>query len=332
MTAEAFEEHREKLEQARIEGLEAVTILPKLGIPAGVYRSYVWDAQWLPGTITWDELRRAFQTSLGPLPVSLSYFPHQGVAQRRQEARQLAEAGLPFAQQFAAAMDAIDFGGKSPIAMLAYLLRDIHNAAAEDVGYFLGTIANLLQNQLVLRSGIALYRFTELEVYYWQRAHPDMYVHKGAEQRRMGQWYFNEADCLDLTFGSEEQNYYGGILLRGVQRLAVATDAEKYVRGPRTVLRELIASLGGVFNSTSGGLHLEDAPAGLFTPQQPWQVRRYGLRAHPEDENVDFLHRPYRFLVDADYLRGLRDKADVVRQLALPREEAKAILGYYPAV
>lgn len=332
MTTEIFENHRKDLEDARAVGLDADTVLPRLAIPGGVYRSYIWDKHWLLGKATWEELRAAFMISWqSPLPVSLSHFPHQGIAQRMQEVRQLEAAGLPFARQFAAEMDSIDFADKTPTSTLAYLFRQIHEAVSEDVPYFLETIADLLQNKLVLHSGKQTYRITELEFYYWQRSHADMYVHKEPEQREMGQWFFNNADCLDLTFGSTTLNYYGGVLLRGLQRLPVPEAETSYVFGPRNVLRELIANVGGAFGGMPRGLFLEDAPTNAFHPQLPWRIRRFGLRQKPDDDHADFLNRRYRFLVDANYLSGLKDRGNIVKQLGLSREEAKAILNYYPA-
>lgn len=339
MLAEILEKKQKDIIQARTIGLSADIVFPALQLPiGGVYASYVWDTHWLLGEMSWEELKRAFLMSAGPLPVSLSHFPHQGVAQRLQETRQLKAAGLPFALQFAATVDAIDFGDRTAVDKLIYILQQVHEAAAEDVDYFLHGIAELLQNQLVLRSGDSLYRITELEFYYWSRAHLDMYTHKGPEQRRMGRWYFNEADCLDLTFGSEELNYWGGILLRGLQRLPaefqgkfVAPVETCYIHGPRNVLQELIANMGYAFSGTDKGLSIENAPSGALSPQQLLRVRRYGLRHKPEDINADFLNRGYRFLIDPAYVSGLRDKRDVVRQLGLLGKEAKAILGYYPA-
>lgn len=329
---------REKFEAARTAQLDGQQFLSELELYCGVYPCYLWENFWLTGKATWEDMRTAFQVMQDDAVANLIvYFPHQQLAQHLVQTRQLEEAGVPFAPQFSKLVKANDLRDRGPLNKLAYMMEQIHEADPEDVDYFLTAIADLLQNHLILGSGNHLYRITELEFYYWRRGHADMYVHKEPEQRKMGQWFFNNADCLDFTFGEEKLNYFGGILLRGMQRLpapqtpAFTAVEPAYIHGPRGVVRELIANLSSVFSGLPQPLRLENAPAGVFCQQQPWRVKRYGLRYKPEDVEADYLNRRYRFLVDTDYLRAMKDRAKVLQQLELPKEEAKALLGYYSA-
>lgn len=330
---------REKFEAARTSQLEGQPFLSELELYYGVYPCYLWDNFWLTGEATWDDMRNAFQlTQKDEIAHMIIYLPHTQLAHRLVQARQLVEARLPFARQFAAVIEANDLRGRTPLDKLSYMMEQMHEAAPEDADYFISTIADLLQNRLVLRSGSSIYRITELEMYYWNRGHQDPYIHREREQQEHGKWFFNNADCLDLTFGSKEHNTWGGILLRGLRQLgstlsyaSVSHGEEPYIAGPRNVLRELVANMDGVFTGLPQGLFLEGLSTGILEVQQPWRVARYGLKAKADDTNSDFLLRPYRFLVEEGYLRKIKDKAQVVQQAKLTREEAKAVLGYFPA-
>ncbi|WP_143164228.1 hypothetical protein [Hymenobacter daecheongensis] len=220
---------------------------------------------------------------------------------------------------------------QSPLVRLNYVLRQLPETTPPDLDGLLASIADLLQNKLVLCSGSYAYRVTELELYYWGPGHHDPYIHRAREQQEYGRWSFNDADCLDFTFGSKTQGTWGGVLLRGLRRLPsqqAKAGEETYIAGPRNVLRELVASLDGVFEGSQQGFYLTAAGAESLLTQTPWRVARYELRKQADD--TDFLLRSYRFLVEEQYLATLKDRAQIVRQLLMPKEQAKAILGYFP--
>lgn len=104
-------------------------------------------------------------------------------------------------------------------------------------------IANDLMNYWVLAVNETHYRLTEIE-FYCKSVLPegpikDPYTHGHSEQLKSGTWYFHGSG-LDLTFGTE--GFYGGILIRGIQRIS----DRKHVTGPLNSLTEIMSSLGSI--------------------------------------------------------------------------------------
>lgn len=305
-----------------------------LGATNSPYLDYIWRQKF--GHLSPAEIWRAAEAMMDDATsLRLWQFPHMQLAELLPAARQLRRQQVPCIEQYGEYL-LKQHGVK---AELAILMQQVNYAEAEDVGYMLTRMADLLLNRLLLVVDVKRYLLREIEFYFRQPyTHDDPYVHTSREQQ-YGRWYFNKAGGLDLTFGDEERNTWGGILLRGLQHIPPSSEfysapsqvESSYVGGPRLVLRDIVANLNGVFQP-SRGLELDEIDTFTQEPPQPWAVRRYGLLHKPEaDLERDFLNRRYRFLVDKEYLRGLKDRADVVRQLQLPPSEAKEILGYYPA-
>lgn len=307
-----------------------------LGTTNSPYLDYIWRQQLrhLSPAEVW-QAATAMMTEATSL--QLWQFPHQQLAEMLPATRQLQRQQVPCIRQYGEYLLA-QFGAK---AELRTLMQQVNYAEVEDVEFMLSRMMELLLNRLILCIGARRYLFREVEVYFCQpRTHQDPYVHISPEQQRQGNWYFNKAETLDLTFGDQECNTWGGILLRGMQAIPPAPSnylpagqpETDYLRGPRIVLRDIIANLNGVFQAPYG-IRLDEIDTFIQEPPQPWRVRRYGLYHKPKDDpEQNFLRRRYRFLVDKEYLRGLKDRADVVRQLQLPPNEAKEVLGYYPAI
>ncbi|WP_426059862.1 hypothetical protein [Hymenobacter sp. B1770] len=330
----------EKIQIAKLANMPAEQILPKLQLAVSTYLEFVWDKFWLTGQASLDEMLQAIDaiSSDSGTGYILWHLPYDGLAHRLSNTRKLVQAGVPYASEFCLMLAQKTRPNKLALEQLRYLMEQIHDAATEDVDLMMAQMADLLQNHLLLRVGKQRYQITELEFYYRRKGHLDPYPHGKSGQMEFGKWFFNDADGLDLTFGDRQKGIHGGILLRGLRRLPlenpleyISPDDPTYIWGPRKVLADIVANLNGVFTHLPG-LMLEEAAKGPVAKTAPWRVRRYALRHKAEDTDTEYLHRPYRFLVDIDYLRGLKDRADVVRQLGWTADEAKAVLGYRPSL
>ncbi len=325
-----------QLLELRLISLDSENFWAAFKVPNSPYLDYIWRQQWLPGHLTAAEMWRAAEAMCSSdTSLLLWQFSHRFLAEQLRLARQLAAQQVPCLVPYTDHL-LQQAGAKG---QLRTLMQQV-NEAEEDVDFMLTRMANVLLNQVLLCVGMQRYRLREIEFYFRQpRTHNDPYVHTSREQQQCGGWYFNDADGLDLTFGDQERNTWGGILLRGLEKVPPASgdyvsqeeDTAGYIRGPRLVLRHLIAHLNGIFRQPRG-IELSEIHNAAHESVQPWRVRRFGLRHKPEaDADKSFLERHYRFLVDKDYLRGLKDRADIVRQLHLTPDVAKEILGYRPS-
>jgi hypothetical protein len=90
-------------------------------------------------------------------------------------------------------------------------------------------LANKLLNEIYICTPTNKYKIIEIEFYYNSENHPDPFVHCDKEQNVPGNWYFHKMHGksykegtykgLDITFGIENGNSYGGILLRSIQNI-----------------------------------------------------------------------------------------------------------------
>lgn len=97
-------------------------------------------------------------------------------------------------------------------------------------------IAHELMNERILISGNEEYRLTEIEFYYFHEGiHEDRAAHEHSTP--MGHWRAHR-NGIDLSLGfSDAEQWDGGILLRGIERLS----DNSYINGPQRVWFELIA-------------------------------------------------------------------------------------------
>ena len=191
-------------------------------------------------------------------------------------------------------------------------------------------IANHLMNNLCFEVGRLAYRIVELEIYYndekGKNQHADPYVHCATEQLTVGEWYFNGFG-LDITFGNKEENFYGGILIRGIKKL---DKNDEYISGPSNVLKEIFSNLGGI-SGVGLGLCLRGFAGEKLEKMSPIKTTRIGLTKKDTDTQ-NYHKKKYRYLVEVNLQHKFKDKQKVITELLVDgkrtKEEVKNILGY----
>lgn len=106
-------------------------------------------------------------------------------------------------------------------------------------------IQTLLRDTYIV-AGKELAKICEVELYYHSKSHPDPFVHKAKEQKRMLCWYFHRQNDkgfkngtykgLDITYGNE--NVFCGILIRSIM---VGCEL---IEGPCKVVDWILTSMG----------------------------------------------------------------------------------------
>lgn len=188
-----------------------------------------------------------------------------------------------------------------------------------------------LMNYLCLTVADQQYRIIETEIYYFDADnHPDPYVHCAEEQLEAGNWYFNGAG-LDITFGDDGKNIYGGILIRGIKKLG-NVEEPRYFSGPSNVLKEIFSNIGNI-ESSQTRICLQDMNHDNNTEEEmiPIQSFRIGL-TKKETDTENYAEAKYRYIVDLCLEHKFKDKEKVIRQLVtgseLTKERATEIMGY----
>lgn len=146
-------------------------------------------------------------------------------------------------------------------------------------------IATDLITNYVLQVNDFAFRFTEIEFYYFHEdCHKDEYTHE--HKRNAGEWRFHNQG-LDITFQSDSKSD-GGILIRGLSL------GEKFVNGPRKVVREIFQALGKVDHSCC--LRLKK------TNSRKSEI--FKTHRHLPNKHIikDFHLKPYRYLTDFEQL------------------------------
>ncbi|RPD43750.1 hypothetical protein DNI29_23100 [Hymenobacter sediminis] len=332
------------LEAGKAQDLPADLVLRELPLPYPLYSDFLYTECWLPGLATLPELLEGLRLSTMDIEGGMGPYYHSPLAERLPKTRALLAHRMPFIREFSDYLLQRERRQMyTAVGWLTYLTEQIHLAQAEDLDFFLTEIAATLQQRLVIRTETCAYQITELEFYYHSRLHPDPYVHRGTEQLQPLQWYFNQATSLDLTFGNRETNSYGGILLRGLQRISSAVEepvhaTHPYHIGPQVLTRALIASWGSAMSQHTSRLYIEETPAPGMATSATWRTERVGLvyRPEQEDEAQPYLHRPYRFIVDEGYVSKLPHKESICKhqyqQMPQKMDEAtvRRVLGYKP--
>ncbi|OGX88595.1 hypothetical protein BEN48_09475 [Hymenobacter glacialis] len=324
------------MEAGKATGLPASRVMTEAALPSSEYTHFLYTECWLKGQATLPQLLEALRlaqpTGLGPL---LDNHTQADLSNQLAITRELVEQGLPFARQFGNHRIAHDRHRDSALSWLTYLVRQINHSRPEDLDAFFVEMTATLQHRLLLRAGSSLFRLTELEIYYHSpsQEHPDPYVHQGEEQLQPLHWYFNQASSLDLTFGDSQAGSYGGILLRGAQRLTPdGLPTGTYISGPILLTRALVASWGSALGGDTS-LVLEANPQPVPAPSQPWRSARVGLRLHPEKTEhpgAPYIDRPYRFIANEGYLTQLKNKEKLCFEFELDEATTHRVLGYKP--
>lgn len=109
----------------------------------------------------------------------------------------------------------------------------------DDIERQFRSIAEKLLNHSVIIVDDNQFRIIELEFYLFHpEHHPDPFVHCHEKQKTTMQWYFHESGLgLDLTFGTNE--FYGGILIRGIQDIL----SKRSFSGPWNSLHAMLSSM-----------------------------------------------------------------------------------------
>lgn len=110
-----------------------------------------------------------------------------------------------------------------------------------DCNELFNVIANSLIKNFAVKKGSKLYRFTDIEFYYYD-SQIDDYRDDNENKKvtyprtcKQGQWFFHNSG-IDLTFNSDaDKGYGGGILIRGLRK----EEANKTLNGPKNCYNEL---------------------------------------------------------------------------------------------
>lgn len=170
-------------------------------------------------------------------------------------------------------------------------------------------IANDLMNNWVLAVNETHYRLTEIEFYcksvLADGPIKDPYTHGHSEQLKSGTWYFHGSG-IDLTFGCNE--YYGGILIRGLQRL----NDGKHITGPLNTVTEIFSSFGNCEKkSVEFGLNDVNKIQVLnFDRIDPIKAPRVGLNPINDPDSHQKLFRYLTFPKETN-----RDKSIIINSL-----------------
>lgn len=155
-------------------------------------------------------------------------------------------------------------------------------------------IANELMNNWILAVNETFYRITEIEFYCKSILEDgpikDPYTHGHTEQMKSGTWYFHGSG-IDLTFGSID--YYGGILIRAIQRLGAEPN---YINGPLNSITEILSNLDSFYakNFRVGLMSIKEFPEDFINPLKTIKAPRVGLN-HKID--VKSHKKLFRFLI-----------------------------------
>lgn len=173
------------------------------------------------------------------------------------------------------------------------------------------------------------YQISEIEFYYCNENHPDPFVHKHGNQKKMGIWYFHGVG-QDITFGDETS--YGGILIRGIKNMV----GNEYADGPIKVFDKL-------FNESC--LRIKDRHHFKVTASRDelidkdriiYAFPRVGLQPTKDKQGIEYLLAPYRFLSFPEFSRNDRNViyfylSHIYKLKELPAEitSDSATLRYY---
>lgn len=116
-------------------------------------------------------------------------------------------------------------------------LRELLARKITPVADWFALIGSTLMHEWDLSIGDAKFALAEIELYFFDKSHPDTFTHKHAQQLNSScDWYFHREKSasksftlkgLDLTFGAPGKEY-GGILIRALKRL----ENGEFIEGP----------------------------------------------------------------------------------------------------
>lgn len=203
-------------------------------------------------------------------------------------------------------------------------------------------IARQLFNEYVFSIGQENYQLTEIEFYYNnnQKGSKDNFAHVHDEKHRNGTWRLHGAG-LDIVL-KKEGVYYGGILIRGVQKLdrELKPMLDEIIDGPWNTANVCIRQLGEVTNTERFKLTKLEINRTRAFVKSP----RVGLFLKNE-EDLEYICKPwrytstpictknYRYLIFLqlciDTTRTDAEKNKIIEQLKLSQNARANYLQYF---
>ena len=194
---------------------------------------------------------------------------------------------------------------------LQKLLKDLTSAEPQELENIVNEIAVCLLRQTKIVTPKEQFHLREIEFYYYDaQKHPDPYTHKRPRQALFGEWYFHRfknvsaflksnRNGIDITFGNQESNLFGGILIRKIENIRTG----ELIVGINKVVRELIKDIpdvdvdsmvigtGQIVFDRQQPLHLE--VNGNSYSSAIYKTQRYGLSYKDNELAQDYYKRPY---------------------------------------
>jgi hypothetical protein len=307
--------------------VSAENIFPKLGISTHIYTYFVYYEVLLkkkdsPASV-FEALKLADKSDilniLGILALSNNFDEEE-----KSMLDYLNRIGIKYLNEYLKAYKLPDSKNKlNQLAKFSELILGVHETSKTKLAQNFDDICNTLMKSLCLVVGYQVYRFTELEIYYFdERNHPDPYTHKDEQQLYPGNFYFNGFG-LDITFGNPVKKIYGGILIRGIKNL----NTGKFVSGPSNVLKEIFGAIGNVFEARNN-ICIRELKNGDADETKPLKTSRIGL---PQKEEL-YHGKKYRYLVEICLEHKFKDKQKVLENMIedklIDSAKAKEIMGY----
>lgn len=195
-------------------------------------------------------------------------------------------------------------------------------------------IAQQLLQNYILRVGAHGYQLTEVEFYYNNATRTlDNFAHQHPPPFLNGTWRLHGAG-LDIVL-KQAGDYYGGILLRGLQPLDAALQpiADRYIDGPWNSATTCIAHKGDVTNPTPFYLEALEVPFDLLFKKSP----RVGLFLR-NVEDLKYICKPWRYNTipiqtkryrQLMFLQAYVEQADWFQLLHLRARSQKNYVAYF---
>ncbi|MFK7798167.1 MAG: hypothetical protein AB8E82_11985 [Aureispira sp.] len=195
-------------------------------------------------------------------------------------------------------------------------------------------IAQQLLQSYVLRVGTQRYQLTEVEFYYNTITGTfDNFAHQHPSHFLNSTWRLHGAG-LDIVL-KQEGDYYGGILLRGLQALDAVLQpvSDGYIDGPWNSATACIAHKGDVMEPIPFYLEALEVPFDIMVKKSP----RVGLFLR-NVEDLKYICKPWRYNTipiqtkryrQLIFLQAYVEQADWFQQLNLSARSQKNYIAYF---
>ena len=152
-------------------------------------------------------------------------------------------------------------------------------------------IAGNLINDHLLIAGEKAYELTEIEFYYNKyepQASVDNFAHHHGAKHPDGTWRLHGAG-LDIVL-KKADDYYGGILIRGLQEVKNASEAAVVIDGPWNTATTLIRDMGTA-----------NAAEGFYLKKRTQSVQREFIKSPrvglflKKEQDLEYICKPWRY-------------------------------------